>query len=163
MITRNDILLLLSELEDKGINVDNYKTSLFSSKEIPIETIKFINDNRSLDIIKFYEKLRYNYNHKKSDLYINIMKEINNLEEVLVTLSAYSLQVLLFSKKLEDDKKEMFYSNAREEEVTRVLNNYFNTFDIEPCITLISLIKADIKLFEEIKKKENNNIEKNLN
>lgn len=149
MIKKTDILLLLSELKDQGEDVSPYLNKLYRSREIPLDIIKYLNNKRALDVASFYEKLRYNYNHKKSDLYINIVKEITDIPEVLTTLAAYNLQVLLFAKKL--DNKEPFYRATRVEEVTRVLNSYYKTFDINNCLTVLSLIKADIKLFEEIK------------
>lgn len=150
MIKKNDILLLLTELQDNGEDVSKYISTLYKTKDIPIETIKFINDKREIDVAAFYERLRSNYNHKKSDLYINIVKEdLNDLDEILTTLAAYNLQVLLFARKL--DNKELFYKFSRVEEVTRVLNNYYKTYDIEKCRLILSLIKADLKLFEAIK------------
>lgn len=150
MIKKNDILLLLTELQDNGEDVSKYISTLYKTKDIPIETIKFINNKREIDVASFYERLRSNYNHKKSDLYINIVKEdLNDLDEILTTLAAYNLQVLLFARKL--DNKELFYKFSRVEEVTRVLNNYYKTYDIEKCRIILSLIKADLKLFEAIK------------
>ena len=150
MIKKNDILLLLTELQDNGENVSKYISTLYKTKDIPIETIKFINNKREIDVASFYERLRSNYNHKKSDLYINIVKEdLNDLDEILTTLAAYNLQVLLFARKL--DNKELFYKFSRVEEVTRVLNNYYKTYDIEKCRLILTLIKADLKLFEAIK------------
>jgi hypothetical protein len=148
MLKKTDILMLLTELQDSGINVDHYIRQLYKTSSIPLDIVKFINDNRQIDVAQFYEKLRSNYNKKKSDLYINIVKEIDDLDEILTTLAAYNLQVLLFSKKL--DNKELFFKASRVEEVTRVLNNYYKTYDIEKCRLVLSLIKADIKLFEEI-------------
>ena len=152
MISKTDILSILMDMKDKGYEVDNEIRKLYSSSNSIPEIIKFINNNRNIDIRQFYEKLRHNYNKKKSDLYLNIVKEIDNPEEVLTTLAAYNLQGLLFAKKIDD--KEMFYRNARLEEVTRVLNNYYKTFDISSCNLLLSLIKSDIKLFEEMLKEE---------
>ena len=150
MIKKNDILLLLTELQDNGEDVSKYISTLYKTKDIPIETIKFINNKREIDVASFYERLRSNYNHKKSDLYINIVKEdLTDLDEILTTLAAYNLQVLLFARKL--DNKELFYKFSRVEEVTRVLNNYYRTYDIEKCRIILSLIKADLNLFEAIK------------
>lgn len=149
MIKKTDILMLLTELQEKGEDVSKYIKTLYKTPEIPLDTIKFINEHRELDVVSFYEKLRSNYNHKKSDLYINIVKETDDLSEILTTLAAYNLQVLLFAKKLTD--KDSFYKASRVEEVTRVLNNYYKTYDIDKCRLLLTLIKADIKLFEEIK------------
>ena len=141
--------MLLTEPQEKGEDVSKYIKTLYKTPEIPLDTIKFINEHRELDVVSFYEKLRSNYNHKKSDLYINIVKETDDLSEILTTLAAYNLQVLLFAKKLTD--KDAFYKASRVEEVTRVLNNYYKTYDIDKCRLLLTLIKADIKLFEGIK------------
>ena len=149
MIKKTDILMLLTELQEKGEDVSKYIKTLYKTPEIPLDTIKFINEHRELDVVSFYEKVRSNYNHKKSDLYINIVKETDDLSEILTTLAAYNLQVLLFAKKLTN--KDAFYKASRVEEVTRVLNNYYKTYDIDKCRLLLTLIKADIKLFEGIK------------
>ena len=69
MLTKNDLLLLLSDLEEKGLDVKNQENQLFRSNGIPREVLKFINDNRQLDVCNFYELLRANYNKKKSPLY----------------------------------------------------------------------------------------------
>ena len=154
MITKSDVTLLLNDLQDKGIDINGYVRELYLTSSIPANILKFLNDNRSFDIANFYEKLRRNYNKKRSDLYINIVKEdTDDIEEVLTTLASYNLQVLLYARQVKD--KEMFYRNSRVEEVTRVLNNYYKTFDLEKCVKLLSLIKADIKAFESLKEKEN--------
>ena len=51
--------------------------SLLNGSSIDFEILKFIYKNTSIDVLEFYEKLRKNYNNKKSSLYINIMKEEN--------------------------------------------------------------------------------------
>ena len=149
MLKKTDVLMLLTELQDNGKDVSKYINNLYKTSSIPLDIIKFINDQRQLDVAQFYERLRSNYNHKKSDLYINIVKEIDDLDEILTTLAAYNLQVLLFGRKVEN--KELFYKASRVEEVTRVLNNYYRNYDIDKCRVVLLLIKADIKLFEEIK------------
>ena len=78
------------------------------------------------------------------------MKEITKVEEVLVTLSALETQILLFAKDVED--KEMFLRHSRALEISKVLGNYFNTFDATPCIKLLQLVKADIKCLQEVSK-----------
>lgn len=153
MITKGDVTILLNDLQEKGVDINGYLKELYSTSSIPSNVIKFLNENRSFDIANFYEKLRHNYNKKRSDLYLNIVKELDDdVEEVLTTLASYNLQVLLYARSLED--KEMFYRNSRVEEVTRVLNNYYKTFDIESCVKVLSLIKADIKVFESLRKED---------
>ena len=64
MITKNDCYLLLSELETSGIDTSVPIKELMSSPSPTLEVIKFINDNRQLELTLFYEKLRKSYNHK---------------------------------------------------------------------------------------------------
>ena len=63
MITKNDCLSILVKLEDSGVkNIDTYMRKLLVSREIPLEVLKFISENRGLEISKFYEMLRKNHN-----------------------------------------------------------------------------------------------------
>lgn len=150
MLTKNDLLLLLTEMEEKDINIETYMTQLLSAENIPANILKFINDNRQLDVAAFYEMLRKNYNHKKSSLYINLVKEeFKNPSDVLTTLAALNLQILLYAKKLDDSS--MFLKHSRGEEITKVLNGYYKNYDLIPCLKMIKLIKADLKAFEYIR------------
>lgn len=150
MILKNDCYILLADLEKKGINTKEPIMELVNAQNnIPLSVIKFINDNRQLDLTCFFERLRKNYNQKKSKLYKNIVAEITNPNEVIVTLSALLTQILLYANKLEN--KQMFLRHARCNEITIVLNNYFKTYDITNCIKLLQLIKADIKCLESLK------------
>lgn len=150
MVNRNDLLLILGEMEEKGIDTSKYKTKLFLTEGISMETLKFINDKRQLDVAAFYEMLRKNYNAKKSPLYKNIVRdEVSTPEDVLTTLSALNLQILLYARKLDDAK--MFLSHSRGEEITWALNNYYKTYDLIPCYKLLKLLKSDLKCFESIK------------
>ena len=79
MVSKNDLLLLLTELEDKGLDVSAMTQKLFSTTSIPLDVVKFINDNRQLDLTTFYENLRKNYNKKKSKLYISFNDSISSL------------------------------------------------------------------------------------
>lgn len=150
MVTKNDLILLLTEMEEAGVDVDKYLLKATISNSINLEVLKFINDNRQLDVAAFYELIRKNYNSKKSPLYKNIVREeLAEPEDVLTTLAALNLQILLFAKKL--DNNEMFLKHSRAEEITRVLNSYYKTYDLIPCFKLLKLIKADLKAFESIK------------
>ena len=148
MITKTDCILLLTEQQENGIDVSNMLNTLIKQQEPSIEVIKFINDNRQLDLSKFYEKIRKSYNNKKSNLYINIVKEIEDPNEVVITLSAILTQILLFGKEAEN--KQLFLKHARAEEISLVLFNYFKNYDITNCIKLLKLIKADLKVVDFI-------------
>ena len=149
MITKNDAILLLADLKQRGINTDTQLQELVTSQNLPLSVIKFINDNRQLDLSIFYEGLRKSYNHKKSELYINIVKEVEDTTEVLTTLSAMLTQILRFSKKVEN--KTMFLRHARAADITKVLTSYFTTYDITLCQKLLRIIKVDLKALESIK------------
>ena len=65
MITKNDCILLLADIADKGTDTTVVMRKLLSSSSVDMNIIKFINDVRPFEVGKFYEQLRYNYNHKK--------------------------------------------------------------------------------------------------
>lgn len=151
-ISSNDCLSLLAELNDDSKQTRDNILYLLKGNEPTIEIISYINSKRQLDITRFYEKIRKSYNQKKSKLYINIVKEIDNPLDVITTLSAMFTQIILFSKDLED--RQQFLSHSRAEEISRVLTNYCRTYDITNAIKLLKLIKADIKCLEYISKNE---------
>lgn len=150
MLTKTDLVLILTDIESNGVNVTNQIAKLMKSDSISLDVLKFINSQRQLDVADFYNMIRKNYNNKKSPLYKNLVKEeLNEPEDVLTTLAALNLQILLYAKNLEDSK--MFLKHSRAEEITRVLNNYYKTYDLIPCFKLLKLIKADLKTFEYIR------------
>ena len=146
MITKNDLLLLLTELKDQGIPINEQMKKLVISKDIPLDIVKFINDHRGFDAANFYTHIRKNYNRGKSKLYINIMRGIEDVHDVLTTLSALNLQILLFSKDV--DNKQMFFQHTRAQEINECLTLYYKNYDLTNCIRLMKLIKADIATFE---------------
>ena len=149
MITKNDCLSILVKLEDSGVkNIDPYMRKLLTARDLPIEVLKFISDNRGLEVSKFYEMLRKSHNDKKSPLYTNILKEVEEPKKVVTTLSCLLTQILLYGNKLEN--QELFYREVRAEELTKVLNNYFKTGVYEECLSLLKLIKSDLLVLEYI-------------
>ena len=151
MLQTNDLVLLLTDLESQGIEKSSqYLRTLLTnnSQKALVDTMKFINENRPFDIAQFYERMRKNHNEKKSPLYKNIVKDVEDMDEIITTLHAYILQVNLYSKHVDD--KTMFFKHARAEEVTRVLNNYYKDYDITSALKMIKLIKADLLTFEHI-------------
>ena len=149
MITKNDCLSILTKLDESGVSgVNSYVRKLVVARDIPLEVLKFISDNRGLEVSKFYEMLRKNHNQKKSPLYTNILKEIEDPQEVVTTLSCLLTQILLYGKKLEN--KDQFFREVRAEELTRVLNNYFKTGLYEECLHLIKILKSDLLVLEYI-------------
>lgn len=149
MITKNDCLTILVALEDRGVNIDAQMRRLVTSKEIPMDVLKFILDNRGSEVANFYEMLRKKHNQKKSPLYHNIVKDIDDTDDVITTLACLLVQVTLYSKKLTSNK-EIFQREMRAEEITRVLNNYYSTGDFSQCLALIKLLKSDMLVLEYI-------------
>lgn len=155
MLTRNDCLLLLSELETFDI-VDKEKLKQITLKtasqlNISLDTLKFINTYKPLDVKNFYNQIRQNYNNKKSKLYINIVKEIDDTTKVLTTLSSLLTQILLYSENTEKcDNKQLFLQHSRAKEISLALTKYFENYDITICLQLLRLIKADIKSLEQL-------------
>ena len=152
MITRRDCLLLLSELDAKGVDTTDMIKLALKSSDINIDVIKFINDHRQLDANTFYEKIRKSYNQKKSTLYKNIVTcdETDCSDSVLTTLAALNLQILLFTDKVSDMR--MFLAHTRFEEINKAMLNYSKTFDLVACIKVLQIVKADLKAFEYINK-----------
>lgn len=145
-ISRNDCLLLLKDIEDNGINTTDIVSELIKSREPTYNVLKFINDNRRLEVSEFYERIRKSYNEKKSVLYKNIVKDIEEPNEVLTTLSAMETQILRFANELEN--RQLFLRHSRADEIALVLSNYFKTYDITNCVKLLRLIKCDVKCLE---------------
>ena len=154
MIAKTDILLLLTELEKKGVSTKDDITKLMSSPSIPLDILKKINNHMTLDIVNFYEKIRKSYNDKKSKLFINIMRADENILEdnpktILTTLTGLLNQILQYSPV----DRTMFYNHMRCNEIIEVLNIYFKTYNLDPAIQLLKLFKADQKVLSMINSK----------
>ena len=149
MITKADCLSILVKLEDKGLDINPYMKKLAISKEIPLDVLRFISDNRGIEVSEFYEMLRKSHNQKKSPLYTNILKEVNTPKDIILTLSCLLTQVILYGSKLEN--AESFLKEVRAEEITRALNTYFKESSIETGATLLKLIKSDLMVLEYIR------------
>lgn len=150
MITKNDCLLLLGEISAKGIDTKEYITKTLKTNRIDLDVLKFINDNRPLELTQFYEKLRRNYNNKKSKLYKEIVQiDEKEPKDIVVTLSSLLTQILLFSNTLSN--KQLFLKHSRADEISKVLVKYFQEYDMQLCISMLTLIKADLKACEYVK------------
>ena len=148
-INKQDCLLLLSELQNDGIDCTDVMKELIVQGAPTIDILKFINDNRQLDATAFYEKLRKSYNNKKSKLYINIVRgEFKDPKDILTTLASLNLQILLYNKNVKDST--IFLRHCRFEEINMCLYNYSKTYDLIPCQKLLKLVKADLKVLEAV-------------
>lgn len=149
MITKNDCLTLLVSLEDKGVNIDAQMKKLLTSREIPIDVLKFILEYRGIEVANFYEMLRKKHNQKKSPLYHNIVKDVTDVDEIITTLACLLVQITLYSRKLTTNK-DIFQREIRAEEITRVLNHFYTTGEFDQCLALIKLLKTDLLVLEHI-------------
>ena len=151
MITKNDCLLLLAELKDRNIDTKPYVIKTLNNTSVDIEVLKFINKNRPLELGLIYESLRKRYNEGKSKLYKAIVQiDIKEPKDMIVTLSSLLTQILLYSNKVEN--KQLFLKHSRADEITKVLYNYFDTFDLTLSVQMLNLIKADLKACELLQK-----------
>ena len=149
MLTTNDCLLLLSEIESKGINTKEVTTKLITSG-LTQDVLKYIDTYRPLEVKQFYENIRKNYNNKKSKLYKEIVQiDQKQPKDIVITLSCLLTQILLFSNKVED--RQLFLNHSRADEISKVLHNYFVSYDITLCVKILNLIKADLKALESLK------------
>lgn len=149
MLTTNDCLLLLSEIESKGINTKEVTTKLVTSG-LTQDVLKYIDTYRPLEVKRFYENLRKNYNNKKSKLYKEIVQiDQKQPKDIVITLSCLLTQILLFSNKVED--RQLFLNHSRADEISKVLHNYFVSYDMTLCVKILNLIKADLKALESLK------------
>lgn len=148
MLTRQDCYKILFEMSNKGLNVQKQISTLSTSTKVPIELIRFINQNRELNVTTFYESLRKKHNAKSSKLYLKLMKEEIEATECLKTLSSYITQVLIMSESIDTGERKSFYNSVRIKEALSALNKYFLEQDITECIDILKMIKSDIKILE---------------
>lgn len=149
MLTRNDCLLLLSDLQEQGIETKPMLNKVLQSKSVDTTVLEFIHKNKTLDIINFYIKLRKSYNSKKSKLYKEIVQiDEKQPKDIIITLSSLLTQIFLFSNQVED--KQLFLKHSRADEISKVLVNYCKNYDTTLCLQLLSLIRADLKALESV-------------
>ena len=82
-------------MEDAGIDVRNNMKELLISKDIPTKVLEFIVKNKWIEAGNFYEMLRKKHNQKKSPLYVNILKDIENEDQCITTLVCLLVQINL--------------------------------------------------------------------
>ena len=151
MLQNNDLILLLTELEEQGVqDAKKYIRQSAGSRSVSLDALKFVNAHRQLDVVAFYEHIRKNHNEKKSPLYKNIVQGDLQTDKALTTLHALLLQISLFGAKLETDARVQFYKYVRAEEVSNVLHNYYKDYNITDVMKLLRLIRADIMAFEYV-------------
>ena len=149
MLTNNDLSLLLMDLDDSGVEgASKMLANTLGKPGVDFAALRFVTANRQLDVAGFYERMRRNYNEKRSDLYKNIVKGEWDADKALSTLHAFALQAFLYSTRVAEDDKPMFYRHVRAEEVSRVLHEYYGSYDLSGVLKVLSLLKADLTAFE---------------
>lgn len=147
MLTKSDCLSILVKMEDAGIDVKNNIKELLISRDIPTKVLEFIVKNKWIEAGNFYEMLRKKHNQKKSPLYLNILKNIENEDQCITTLVCLLIQINLYSNKLERDR-DLFLNEIRAEEIAKVIYEYYATKDSSKCFSLLKLIKTDLLVLE---------------
>lgn len=148
MLDKNDCMALLVKLEDQGININVPMKKLMVSREVPLEVLRFISDNRGIEASNFYEMLRKKHNQSKSKLYTNIVRGVDDATDCITTLNCLLTQILLYGAKL--DNKEKFFKEVRAEEISRVMNEFFRDESIDRASALLGLIRSDLLVLEYI-------------
>lgn len=152
MVTKTDLILLLTQIEKDGEDVSKQIKEVIASPSISLDILHFINDRRELSANQFYNHIRKSYNDKKSQLYKNIVKEdFKKPTDILTTLASLNLQILLYCNKLKEEEKPMFLQHMRFNDINKTLYNYGQTFDLTACQKLLQYIKSDLKAFESIR------------
>ena len=108
MLDKNDCMALLVKLEDQGININVPMRKLVMSREVPLEVLKFISDNRGIEASNFYEMLRKKHNQSKYNKLVEYIK-FNGIDPKLMEaeerLKQFDSQTYLFYKrKFREDK-----------------------------------------------------------
>lgn len=148
MIQKQDCISLLSKIEaEQHINVNKYLQQLLLADDIPLEILQFIIKQQGLEVTNFYEMLRHNYNNKKSKLYINLVQE-EPKQNIIITLSCLLNQIVLFGNKL--TQSDLFFKQIRAAEISRAINDYFETGSYELCIKMLNLIRNDLIVLEAV-------------
>lgn len=147
LIDKQDVILLLTQLREEGVDVTNHITATIKSG-VSLETLKFINDHRQMDLSAFFEKIRHSYNSNKSKLYRQLMSDYTEEDtyEAICALNSLALQICVYAKHVKD--KELFFKFCRLPEIYKCLYEYAHTYNIINSLKLLHLIKCDIKVLE---------------
>lgn len=148
MLNRQDCYKILFDMKEKGIDVTEQISQLSKNVKVPLQVIKFINENRELNVTTFYESLRKKHNEKTSKLYLKIMKEDLDANECLKTLSSYVTQVLIASEKIQLSERKSFLESSHILQVISALHKYFASQELLECLDILKIIKSDIKILE---------------
>lgn len=62
MISKNDIVLLISDLDVAEEEATKLIRKIYASPNLPLDVLKLINEKRQLDLTAFYDKIRKSYN-----------------------------------------------------------------------------------------------------
>lgn len=149
MLSKNDCMNLLLELEDKGKEVNSYIRRLMLSKDVPLEVLKFIVENQGMNAANFYEVLRQKHNKSKSQLYVNLVNEELDDSEVLIVLSSLLTQIFLYKNKNENIS-DIFFNEVRLNEILQALENFRQTGNLDLCKKLLRLVRSDLLVLEYI-------------
>jgi hypothetical protein len=137
---------ILVSLEDRGININTQMHKLLVSKDLPLDVLQFIADNRGFEAINFYEMLRKKHNKNKSPLYTNLLKGQDDPKELLITLTCLLTQIALYSKKL--DNASGFLNEIRFNDLSKAMYTYSETDSIDEVVKVLNAIKTDLLVLE---------------
>lgn len=149
MLTKDDCLSLLVNMEQTGIDVNKQIKQLISSTAPSIDILEFIVQNNGIEATNFYNILRIKHNKNNSKLYTNLVSEsLTDPLEIVTTLTSLLTQIMLHCKNLVETKQDRFLTEVRAKEITDALGVFFTAKDATLCLELYKLIHTDLLVLE---------------
>lgn len=150
MITTELCLEKLTDLESKGINVDEYVEQILSTGTVNFNTLSFIVKNGLSAAKNFYELLRVKHNKNNSPLYKNIV-DFTSLEDkqLPIVLGSLLTQINIFATTIEnEEERDTFFYEMRAVDICRALSKFYSTNNYSACSEILSLLKSDVLVLE---------------
>ena len=126
MMTKEKVLIELTEIKKKGINISEEMRRVLVNDEIKYETIIFINKYRPIDELFTYNKI---YEKRKNNpLFKNLVNENLPVEEKAIALSSFQTQALIRIKELKkqgkDAEAKIYGETMQIDDVSNALSEY---------------------------------------
>lgn len=155
MLNKQECYKILLDLRSQGVNVNRQIGLLAGAPTVPNEVIKFINENRALNVTEFYKVLRKKSNSTKNKLYKELVAETQQPIDKVKALSSFITQGIIAGEKLDPMERENFFEALRLADCAQALMKYFTNSEIQPILETVLLIKNDIKILENKELKNN--------
>ena len=112
----------LSKINDKGVPVSEHLKAVINTDEVPVDTLKFINQHFPLDSIKTFEDI-YDM-RRKNPLYKNLVNENSSAEDKAIALSSLLTRAMIRMSNINESKRKDYASEMKLKEISESLNDY---------------------------------------